>query len=241
MLVNPTVYWAARDMRNWWSPGNHHFVLIRTPVPVGGHPPVVHRGEGFLTLGAFNVEGNVAFQANDLLDVTSVKERINTAPSWAIGFQDHKVSKEGVAFAANLVRHAKIFKENSRTNPVPFELMGADCAPWIIALLRVCDVSAEECQRIGRLDTYPENHRLSFPKDMFRNQPSAKPPANPPANPGQPGGQRTYVVKPGDWLSKIAIDYYGDMNKWPVIYEANKDTIGYDPNRIEVGQRLVIP
>lgn len=239
MFVQPTVYWAARDMRNWWAPGNHHFVLIRTQVPVGGFSPITHRNERFLTLGAFNVQGNVTFQANDLLDVMSVKAKIDTAPSWTIGFQDHQVSKEGVAFAANLVRHCRIFKQNSRTDPVPFELLGVDCAPWIHTLLGVCGISYDECKRIGRLNSYPANQRLSFPKQMFEREL----PPQPPTNPGQPGTERIHTVRAGEWLSKIAIAYYGDMNKWTVIYEhpENRRQIGPNPDRIEVGQRLVIP
>ncbi|HTH37460.1 MAG TPA: LysM peptidoglycan-binding domain-containing protein [Pyrinomonadaceae bacterium] len=63
----------------------------------------------------------------------------------------------------------------------------------------------------------------------------------PPA-PDRPGYiPRIHVVKQGDWLSKIAITYYGDMNKWDVIYKRNIDTIGKDPNLIIPGQRLVIP
>ncbi len=63
----------------------------------------------------------------------------------------------------------------------------------------------------------------------------------PPTGPKKPGnGQVIHVVEPGDWLSKIAIRYYGDMNKWPVIFDANKDKISH-PDRIYPGQRLVIP
>jgi hypothetical protein len=61
----------------------------------------------------------------------------------------------------------------------------------------------------------------------------------------QPPGkaQRIHVVKPGDWLSKIAITYYGDMNKWKAIYDypENRKTIGGNPNLIKPGQRLIIP
>lgn len=66
-------------------------------------------------------------------------------------------------------------------------------------------------------------------------------PGGPHPAPGVPGGGRIHVVKPGDWLSKIAITYYGDMNRWKEIHQANIDVIGPDPNRIEVGQKLVIP
>jgi hypothetical protein len=60
----------------------------------------------------------------------------------------------------------------------------------------------------------------------------------------QPGKQpRIHIVQPGDWLSKIAITYYGDMNKWRTIYDhpKNRETIGPDYNLIKPGQRLVIP
>ncbi len=54
-------------------------------------------------------------------------------------------------------------------------------------------------------------------------------------------GSRIYVVQPGDWLSKIAGTYYGDIYKWPVIYDANRATIGDNPDLIEPGMQLVIP
>jgi nucleoid-associated protein YgaU len=34
---------------------------------------------------------------------------------------------------------------------------------------------------------------------------------------------KVYEVKPGDSLSKIAKNEYGDASKWPQIFEANKD------------------
>ena len=49
-----------------------------------------------------------------------------------------------------------------------------------------------------------------------------------------------YTVKPGDTLSKIAKQFYGDASKYPVIFEANKPMLT-DPNKIYVGQNLRIP
>ncbi len=51
---------------------------------------------------------------------------------------------------------------------------------------------------------------------------------------------RTYVVKPGDSLSKIARQFYGDANQYNQIFEANRDQLSR-PDRIDVGQVLVIP
>ena len=51
---------------------------------------------------------------------------------------------------------------------------------------------------------------------------------------------RTYVVQSGDTLSKIAKEYYGDMMKYPVIFEANKPMLT-SPDLIYPGQVLRIP
>ena len=52
---------------------------------------------------------------------------------------------------------------------------------------------------------------------------------------------RSYIVKSGDSLSKIAKELYGDGKRWPEIYEANKQLIGDNPNLIQPGQKLRIP
>lgn len=49
----------------------------------------------------------------------------------------------------------------------------------------------------------------------------------------------TYIVQPGDTLSKIARKYLGNASLWRRIYEDNKSTIK-NPNIIRVGQKLVI-
>lgn len=51
---------------------------------------------------------------------------------------------------------------------------------------------------------------------------------------------QTYTVKPGDTLSKIAKQFYGDLNAYMQIFEANRDKLS-DPNMIKVGQVLTIP
>ena len=53
------------------------------------------------------------------------------------------------------------------------------------------------------------------------------------------GGQR-YTVKPGDTLSKISKQFYGDANEYMRIFYANKDKLK-DPDKIQVGQELNVP
>jgi ABC-type amino acid transport substrate-binding protein len=52
-----------------------------------------------------------------------------------------------------------------------------------------------------------------------------------------------YVVQPGDTLSTIAGKAFGDVapGAWRAIWQANKATIGDDPNRLKVGMRLTLP
>ena len=54
-----------------------------------------------------------------------------------------------------------------------------------------------------------------------------------------PDSQYHDVVK-GDTLSAIAKKYYGDANKYPKIFEANKPMLS-DPDKIYPGQKLRIP
>ncbi len=51
---------------------------------------------------------------------------------------------------------------------------------------------------------------------------------------------RLYTVKSGDNLSKIAKEMYGDANKYPTIFEANKPMLAH-PDKIFPGQVLRIP
>jgi Uncharacterized protein containing LysM domain len=49
-----------------------------------------------------------------------------------------------------------------------------------------------------------------------------------------------YEIKSGDTLSKIAKQFYGDANKYPLIFEANREVIK-DPDKIYPGQMIRIP
>ena len=55
-----------------------------------------------------------------------------------------------------------------------------------------------------------------------------------------PQPERTYTVKSGDTLSRIAKEMLGDANAYKDIFNANRDVL-QDPNKIQPGQVLKIP
>lgn len=54
------------------------------------------------------------------------------------------------------------------------------------------------------------------------------------------GSEHIYVVVAGDSLYKIAERFYGNGNRWPELFEANKAIIK-NPRVIRPGQKLRIP
>jgi nucleoid-associated protein YgaU len=54
------------------------------------------------------------------------------------------------------------------------------------------------------------------------------------------GGGKTYTVKSGDTLSKIAKDHLGNANDYMKIFNLNKDQLS-DPDKIKPGQVLRLP
>ena len=66
--------------------------------------------------------------------------------------------------------------------------------------------------------------------------------AQEPTRAGQPASKpKTYTVKSGDCLWNIAKALYGNGADYTKIYNANKGTIGKNPNLIYPGQTFTIP
>jgi nucleoid-associated protein YgaU len=57
---------------------------------------------------------------------------------------------------------------------------------------------------------------------------------------GSSASARTYTVKAGDTLSKIAKEHLGDAGSYMKIFDANKDQLS-DPDKIKPGQVLKLP
>lgn len=65
-------------------------------------------------------------------------------------------------------------------------------------------------------------------------------PASAAAAPSMSATGKTYTVKPGDTLSKIAKEHLGNANAYMDVFNANKDQLS-DPDKIKPGQVLKIP
>ncbi|MFJ4576836.1 LysM peptidoglycan-binding domain-containing protein [Streptomyces sp. NPDC088846] len=103
----------------------------------------------------------------------------------------------------------------------------------------------------------PKGAVITLPAD-------ARPPATAETGPGSPtatqaakasadardeavDSQKSYTVRPGDYLSKIADEQLGDGDRWPELYEANRGEeqpngqVFDDPDRIYPGQEIALP
>jgi nucleoid-associated protein YgaU len=89
-----------------------------------------------------------------------------------------------------------------------------------------------------------ESKKADFSNVRSGGSSTAPAPAPRPAAPADTSaaapGARTYTVKAGDSLSKIAKREYGDAADWKKIHEANRDQIS-NPDLIHPGQVLKLP
>ena len=51
----------------------------------------------------------------------------------------------------------------------------------------------------------------------------------------------THTIKQDEDLFFLAEYYYGDAQLWDIIYYANRDQIGDDPETLSPGMRITIP
>ena len=85
----------------------------------------------------------------------------------------------------------------------------------------------------------PQTTPAAAPPSPPRPSPSPSPSPSPAAI--SPGTGQTHTIEPGDTLASIAEKVYGDPTLWRRIYEANRETIGDNPDNITVGTQLRIP
>ncbi|MFL6353624.1 MAG: LysM peptidoglycan-binding domain-containing protein [Bryobacteraceae bacterium] len=92
--------------------------------------------------------------------------------------------------------------------------------------------------RIKAADSTHSDVTCDLTVDSSLPQPQAAQAAAAAASSSRSGG--TYKVQPGDTLSKIAKELYGNPNDYNRIFAANRDKLE-SPDKIQAGQELVIP
>lgn len=94
------------------------------------------------------------------------------------------------------------------------------------------DVGTYNTPAAGSADTYP-TYGSPEPVEQF-------PSSSLSSYPTDAAGGRLHTVVKKDTLFALARQYYGDAGRWKDIYQANRGKIS-DPNKIRVGDKLVIP
>ena len=91
------------------------------------------------------------------------------------------------------------------------------------------------------LSTPPTSDNAARPTFVVATSPSPSPAPSQSPSPSLATTSDEYVVQPGDTLRSIAAALYGDPEQWSRIYDANRSTIGDDPDAISAGTPLRIP
>jgi pentose-5-phosphate-3-epimerase len=99
-------------------------------------------------------------------------------------------------------------------------------------------IKNEAWNRVKAVDSTYRDLTCDLTVDSSLPQPQAAQAAAASANASMSG--RTYTVQPGDTLSKIAKEFYGNANDYNQIFAANRDKLE-SPDKIQAGQELVIP
>lgn len=81
--------------------------------------------------------------------------------------------------------------------------------------------------------------RAPVPPTVAR-PPLVSPSAVPSPSPSALPGAQSYTVRPGDTLTSIAAQVYGDAGEWRRIFEANRDQMA-SPEALRVGMTIRIP
>ena len=96
----------------------------------------------------------------------------------------------------------------------------------------------------GRITILTETGAEAPEQPETPDQPESPADTETPAQPEQPeqpaGDPQTYTVQSGDCLWDIAARELGSGLRWSEIYELNRDILS-DPDRIQIGQELVLP
>ncbi|MEK7730656.1 MAG: LysM peptidoglycan-binding domain-containing protein [Planctomycetota bacterium] len=104
---------------------------------------------------------------------------------------------------------------------------------FLVSMLSGCSLFGGK-KKDAMAEDYNPSAETSVPAETYPAYPSSG------GYTGGTTGSRYHTVQKKETLYALARQYYNDQSRWKDIYEANRAELG-DPNRIRVGQRLVIP
>jgi hypothetical protein len=170
------VYWAARDLSSFFV-GNHHFLLVYLSQGASLAEVLTNKvkGQRFVTLAAIRKSGNLVFQENDADDVRAVREVLDPSVTkvWKpdLDLEKHRVrppSGGDLAFAQALVRLALNYRRRTAKQPVPYHLVGDNCAAWVNTLLRVAGVPKSQRVQLGEFSGIDWREEDLLDPSLFR-------------------------------------------------------------------------
>lgn len=153
-----------------------------------------------------------------------------TAPKKCDTFMRHLKAKNGKAVKARLmITETHINLDVYLQSYSPIETGGYGDIKYSVTFIRAKKLTVKKSKKKAKA-------QKSKPAKPLKNTPANDAPAR-----TEPPKAQTYTVKKGDCLWKIAQKFYGAGAQYTKIYEANKGTIGSNPNRIYSGQVFTIP
>lgn len=175
---NARVYWAARDLGDWWKcVGNHHFVLIELQGGATLTDIIAERvGDVQLVTLAGNKEGDrLVFASNMKMkaDLDAIREELVPGQkTWKpdLDLEKHEVSPPtggGLGFAQLLEKLANTFKAKSAASPVQYHLQDENCAAWVNSLLKAAGVPLAIRMKAGEFDGVDWGEEDELPQALF--------------------------------------------------------------------------
>jgi len=140
-------------------------------------------------------------------------------------FVDMTLVKEldSTGFIDRLYKSTSVAKVAPRTEPAAPPAPAKEKAAPAESKVKAVGTAEEKVKPAAKQVPSPEE-KTTLPKAASTVKPAAE----------------EYIIKQGDTLSKLAERFYNSMNKWPKIYEANRDSVK-NPHYIYIGQKIVIP
>ena len=176
-------------------------------------------------------------------DILILRKKGLRTVAWDSFFPAHSAPYAPRTITPPLELVKAIQKARDSLDPVRFLITGTDLDINVRMGVETFDYE----ERAGELGDFYYSIKLSEWKDysprriVLPPEPAKPAQAKEPERTGKPSKQKTYTVKAGDCLWNIAKKFYGKGSDYTKIYNANKGTIGSNPNLIYPGQVFTIP